>query len=166
MNQWRRELRRRLAGLVGVSDPPHRLALSLAVGVFIGCTPFWGIQTGLSILVALVFRLNRAATVTATWLNLPWIAPFVYGAALEIGSRLVPTRVVGRGPWLAHFREVPTLGWQDMVELLQEISVRLLIGTTILGALAAMATYVVAFTLISARRSRAARAVQGPPAAG
>src|SRR5712692_8826180 len=87
--------------LLHLDDPPWRLALALAVGVFIGCTPFWFFQTGLALLVATIFRLNKAATVMGAWLNLPWFAPLVYGAALEVGSALVPgdrtvTDAVGR----------------------------------------------------------------------
>lgn len=165
MSPWHGGLGRRLSALVGLDDPPQRLALSLAVGVFISCTPFWGSQTILSILTAVVFRLNRAATVTGTWLNLPWFAPFVYGAALAVGEFLVPSRSGRRGSeWLAHFLEGPSsLRWQDLMELLQEISVRLLVGTTIVGLVAAAATYVVALALISARRARSPAA--GPPAA-
>lgn len=118
-------------------DPPRKIALALAVGVFIGCTPFYGLQTVLSILVATVFGLNKAATVTGTWLNLPWFTPFVYSAALAIGGRLVADP---RG--------------------FQGLSMALLIGTTIVGVVAAAATYVVAFGVISHRRGR------GGPAAG
>jgi uncharacterized protein (DUF2062 family) len=128
-------IRRTLARFPAVlhfDDPPGRLALALAVGVFISCTPFYGLQTVLSVLVATLFGLNKAATVTGTWLNLPWFTPFVYSAALAIGGRLVPDL---RG--------------------IQGLSVALLLGTTIVGVVAAATTYAVAFGVISHRRSRA-----------
>lgn len=126
-----RRILERFRALLHLDDPPRRIALALAVGVFISCTPFYGLQTVLSILVATVFRLNKAATVTGTWLNLPWFTPFVYGAALAIGGRVVPDP---RG--------------------FQGLSMALLVGTTIVGVLAAAATYVVAFGVISHRRGR------------
>jgi hypothetical protein len=148
-----RRLAVRLREVLHLDDPAPRLALALAVGVFIGCTPFWGLQTVLSVAVALIFRLNRLATVVGAWLNLPWIAPLVYGAALRIGTLIVPDPAGTRGAWLADLLEHPTrVGWRDVGVLLSAISVPLLIGTTVVGLVAAAVTYVVALRLITARR--------------
>lgn len=117
-----------------IHDPPWRLALSLAVGVFISFTPFYGLQTLMAIGVALVCRLNRAATVAGAWLNLPWFAPLVYGSGLKLGALIVP--------------ELTGLGG---------LSVTLLIGTSILGVVASLLTYVIALRVISRRRRRQAK---------
>src|SRR3989441_6096571 len=130
-------------------------SLALAVGVFVSCSPFWGLQTIRSIVVASIFRLNRAATITGTWINLPWFAPFVYGAALKIGGLLVPDPAGMRDAWVTFLVEQPgRMSWGDAVALFQELSFSLLIGTTVVGAAAGLATYVVAFSVISARRAR------------
>lgn len=119
----------RLRPLLHLEDASWRIALSLAVGVFISVTPFWGLQTILSLLVATVFGLNKAATVTGAWINLPWFAPFVYAGALKLGGALAP--------------QLSGLGG---------MSVALLIGTTILGAGAGGLTYVVALSVLRRRR--------------
>lgn len=120
---------------VCLDDRPWRIALALAVGVFISCTPFYGLQTILSILVATILRLNRAVTVAGAWLNLPWFAPFVYAGALKLGGVLFPDR-----------------------QGLQGVSVALLIGTTIVGAVAGVVTYLIALALMAWRRGRGAGA--------
>jgi uncharacterized protein (DUF2062 family) len=151
-----RRLTARLREVLHLDDPAPRLALALAVGVFVGCTPFWGVQTVLSLAVALIFRLNRVATVAGTWFNLPWIAPLVYGAALKIGTLIVPDPTGFRGAWLAYLlRDPGRVGWHDVRVLLAEVSAPLLIGTTVVGLAAAAVTYVVALRLITARRRRA-----------
>jgi uncharacterized protein len=156
-----RPLGRRLRALLHLDDPPRRIAAALAVGVFISCTPFWGLQTLLSIAVASAFRLNRAAAITGTWLNLPWFAPFVYGAAIKIGGLVVPDPGGMREAWLDFLLEHPrSLSWRDALGLLQEVSLPLLVGTTLVGLVAAVATYVVAVILISTRRRR----LRAPPA--
>ena len=116
-------------------DRPWRVALALSVGVFISFTPFYGVQTILALVVATLLRLNRAITVTGTWMNLPWFAPFIYAGAIKLGTVLLPD-----------------------LHGLSGISVALLLGTTILGAAAAGLTYVVALTVIARRRARAAAA--------
>jgi uncharacterized protein (DUF2062 family) len=120
-----------LGAQLQLDDSPWRSALALAVGVFISFTPFWGFQTLLALLIATVFRLNRAVTVTGTWLNLPWFAPFVYAGAVKLGALMLP-------------------GLSGLAGL----SAYLLVGTTTLGLVAAVLTWVVAFGLIRARRLR------------
>ena len=132
-----RALRERFVALLHLDDPPWRVALALAVGVFISFTPFLGFQTLLALLVAAVARLNAAVVVTGTWLNLPWFMPFVYAGGLKLGA------------WL--LRDLHSFG---------EWSLALLIGTTLLGFVAAVVTYVVAFGVMR-RRSRRRRAT--PP---
>jgi uncharacterized protein len=120
-------------------DRPWRVALALSVGVFISFTPFYGVQTILALVVATLLRLNRAITVTGTWLNLPWFAPFIYAGAIKLGTVLVPD----------------LQGWSG-------ISVALLVGTTILGAAAGTVTYVVALAFIARRRAHSDAADRAP----
>jgi len=117
--------------LLHLDDPPWRVALALALGVFISFTPFLGFQTLLALLAATVFRLNAAVVVTGTWLNLPWFMPFVYAGALKLGALLLPD-LKDFGDW----------------------SIALLIGTTLLGLAAAVVTYVVAFGIMRRRWKR------------
>jgi len=133
-----RALRERFVALLHLDDPPWRVALALAVGVFISFTPFLGFQTLLALLVAALARLNAAVVVTGTWLNLPWFMPFVYAGALKVGAWLLPD-LRSFGDW----------------------SLALLIGTTLLGFVAAVVTYVVAFGVMR-RRSRRRRGSPPP----
>jgi uncharacterized protein (DUF2062 family) len=124
-------LRERFVALLHLDDPPWRVALALALGVFISFTPFLGFQTLLALFAATVFRLNAAVVITGTWLNLPWFMPFVYAGALKLGAALLPD-LKDLGDW----------------------SIALLIGTTLLGLGAAILTYVVAFGIMRRRWKR------------
>jgi uncharacterized protein (DUF2062 family) len=149
--KWGRllQVRSRLRVLLHLDDPPWRIALALAVGVFIGCTPFWFFQTLLALGVAQVLHLNRAATVTGVWLNLPWFAPFVYGAALRVGTWLIPGEDAAAADALKRFLAGPdSISWDQVVVTLQRVSGALLVGTTVVGVVAAVVTYVVAVRLI------------------
>ena len=126
-----RALRARFIALLHLDDPPWRVALALAVGVFISFTPFLGFQTLLALLVATVARLNAAVVVTGTWLNLPWFMPFVYAGALKLGA------------WL--LRDLHSFA---------DWSLALFIGTTLLGFAAAVLTYVIAFGIMRRRWRR------------
>ena len=134
-----RRLFDRFHGVLQLDDAPWRIALALAVGVFISCTPTFGFQTLLAFLVATLFRLNRAATVTGVWINLPWVTPFVYAGALKLGSVVLPDRTGMSG-----------------------VSLMLLVGTTIIGVAAAILTYFVSYGALSWRRRKRARAAAPP----
>ena len=145
----------RLLDALHLDDSTWRLALSLAVGVFISFTPFYGLQTLLAIAVAVICRLNRAATVAGTWLNLPWFAPVIYAGALRFGTLLLPDPSGMRGVWLTQLLTRPgSLGWHDLPVLLDHVSLPLLVGTSVLGGVAGLVTYIVAFRVIARRRVR------------
>jgi len=129
-----RQAAARLAALLPHDESPWRVALALAVGVFISFTPFWGFQTLLALLVAWICRLNRAVTVAGTWINLPWFAPFVYAGALKLGAALLPdlSGVAGISAWL-------------------------LVGGTAMGLMAGVLTWIIAYAAIRARRARRRR---------
>ena len=150
-------------GLLHLDDPPRRIALALAVGVFIGCTPFWGLQTVLAVIVATVFRLNRAATITGAWMNLPWFAPFVYSAAINVGLLVAPGLRGGDAASLDTLLRNPVaLSWAAVWSWLRGHSLPLLIGSAIVGGVAAVVTYTVALAaLLRRRRARGARPEQG-----
>lgn len=156
MNLVRRAFVARLSAVLRLDDPPWRVALALAVGVFLSCTPFYGLQTVLSLGAATIFRLNKAVTVTGAWLNLPWFAPLVYGFALRIGAFVVPdlqgTDVAAIAERL---RASSSLSAASVIDLLRSVSLALLIGTAAVGVLAGSVTYVAALLLL--RRRRAAR---------
>ena len=143
----------RFRELLRFDDPPRRLAVALAVGVYVSCTPFWGLQTVLAIVVAAVFRLNRAATVLGTWLNLPWFAPIVYGAAIKIGLLVAPGLREADAASLDLLLSDPgALSWGTVWSWLRGSSLPLLVGSTIVGLVAGGATYVIAVTALGRRR--------------
>ena len=145
---------RRLQTALRLDDPPHRIALALAVGVFISCTPFWGVQTILAVLVAMLARLNRAATVAGAWLNLPWFAPFVYGASIKVGEALLPAGRVVAAPLIDLLRQPGGPSWPTIRDWLHGVSIALLLGSVVVGTAAGALTFVIAFGLISHHRAR------------
>lgn len=157
---WK-SLRARLLAVLHLDDAPWKIALGLAVGVFIGCTPFYGLHTLMAIVVAFLLRLNKVSTVTGAWFNLPWFAPFVYGISLKIGEFILSggqglEAVRGKrlGELAAMIRPLLSLdklrdGFLASSKLLFVVSRPLLVGTTVVGLAAGVATY---FLVLAAAR--------------
>jgi uncharacterized protein len=156
---WRR-FRERVTHVLHLEDEsPSRLAASIAVGVFIGTTPFFFLHTLLAILVALIFRLNMAATITGAWINLPWFAPFVYAFCLKLGEAVLSgdVRLVWSFGELAEgamaflqisAREHAGNFVQMFWDALFVASKPLFVGTTIVGTIAGVITYFLALGAI------------------
>lgn len=72
------------------SDGTNRnKSFSLALGVFIGFSPFWGLQTFLVISLAVLFKLNKILAFIASNVSLPPFIPFIIVASLFLGSPFV-----------------------------------------------------------------------------
>ncbi|WBV54922.1 DUF2062 domain-containing protein [Chryseobacterium daecheongense] len=72
------------------SDGSNRTkAFSVALGVFIGLSPFWGFQTLLVISLSVLFKLNKVLAFVASNISLPPLIPFIIAISLFIGAPFV-----------------------------------------------------------------------------
>jgi uncharacterized protein (DUF2062 family) len=92
----KRTIREQVAALVHESSTPPALGVAVAVGVIVGTTPFFSVQTPLAILVAAIFRLNKVATVLGSFVTTPPFTLPIAGASIELGSLLLDGRL---RPW-------------------------------------------------------------------
>lgn len=73
--------------LLAIDDPPERTALAFSIGVFIAFSPFLGLHTILATFIAFVFRFNKVAIYSGTFLNNPplTLAPIIV-ASYAVGA--------------------------------------------------------------------------------
>ena len=86
--------------LLAIDDPPERTALAFSIGVFIAFSPFLGLHTILATLIAFIFRFNKVAIYTGTFLNNPplTLVPIII-ASYAVGALLMgrPMRIPDEG---------------------------------------------------------------------
>jgi uncharacterized protein (DUF2062 family) len=171
---WR-HFRERATAVLHLDEEPSRLAAGMATGVFIGLTPFYGLHTLLALVVAYVFRLNKAATITGAWLNLPWFAPFVYAFCLRLGEAVLsgdwssfsPASILGLATYLrASPRETAGTLYQMLWDMLFVASTPLFVGTTIVGLVLAVAAYFITLEAVRDVRRLRARIHPAPEPVG
>jgi uncharacterized protein len=78
--------------LLAIDDPPERTALAFSIGVFIAFSPFLGLHTIMATVIAFVFRFNKVAIYTGTFIN----NPFFTLVPIIIASYAVGAFVLGR----------------------------------------------------------------------
>jgi uncharacterized protein (DUF2062 family) len=131
---WRRlgtYLIRRLTRLPGT---PHSIATGFACGTAISFTPFLGLHTVLSVLLAFLLRGNYLAAMVGTLVGNPWTFPFIWVASAELGHALLggapPSLEAFQGP---HF--------DAFVHKLGGLIWPMAVGSLPLGTLAGLAVY-------------------------
>lgn len=72
-------------------DTDEVKALSVVLGSFIGIAPLWGLQSFLSIFLAVLFRWNKVISFAASNVSIPPMIPLIVFASLWIGSGFIGT---------------------------------------------------------------------------
>ncbi|WP_373519604.1 DUF2062 domain-containing protein [Pricia sp.] len=71
--------------ILGSKDSPRKKALSIALGLFIGLSPFWGLHTLLVLGLAFLFKLNKPIAFAFSNISLPPFIPFVLYLSVQTG---------------------------------------------------------------------------------
>lgn len=106
------------ARLLQLCDTPHSLAGGVAIGVFVGLTPLFGLKTALCLGLAFALRCNPVAAVVAVSLSdvLTPVWPLLGDLQFHIGAwflGLFGARFEGDVPAAFHFGDL--LRWQTFV---------------------------------------------------
>lgn len=121
--ELRASLGRAYRRIRGSDLTPLRFALSLAVGLWVGCLPLYGVHFFLCALLTLPLRLNFLVAYAAAHISIPPTVPFLWFAALQLGS------LVLSGGWLA-------LSWSEFtLARAGQLGGMLLLGSLLLGAI-------------------------------
>jgi SAM-dependent methyltransferase len=112
----REEARRAWRELRGPRSTPLRAAASVALGVFIGSIPIFGLHTPIVLALCLWFQLDAAMAWVASNISNPFFAPALLTAELQVGgwlwtgALLHVEREAGRAGAVGHFVAYTFLG--------------------------------------------------------
>ena len=137
----------------GMEAEPEHIAGGAAVGVFWSLSPLWGFHMILCVLTATILGVSRFASLVTVQLANPITAPFLYYATWRLGDFLLrPFLHAGPAP-VTHAKVAWTVS--AFLNMAGSALVRMLIGGTIIGACASVASYfLILWGLQLARRSR------------
>lgn len=133
--------KRRIKHILTLDNHPGHIAAGFAVGVFISFTPFFGLHTIIAIVAAFIFRLNKITCITGSWVNTPMTVPPVLVISYKLGRFLL-----GRTPQELQIKH--ELSWQYAMNLIDKNGTSLLLGTSIIGTVAAIFSYFLCYYLV------------------
>jgi uncharacterized protein (DUF2062 family) len=143
---WQRRLRYYYWRFLRLQGSPEQLARGLASGVFSGCYPLFGFQIIIGVTVATFIRGNRIMAAAATWISNPLTYVPIFAFNFQVGHWLL-----GGGP-INVFDDLDTLkGWREMGT---DVSLRLMLGSTVVGVVAAVASYYIGLPIIRRMRQK------------
>lgn len=149
--------------LVRIDDSPEKIAGGVALGVFLGIFPTFGVGLILAVALASWLHVNRAAAILGSLIMNPLTTPFFWTLSTTVGALVFQ---VENAKILEEARRIETswaaiFGWGALVYL---------VGNTIVSAVFAGASYVVTKRLAAAvhakrRQRRHRRALRRAAAA-
>ena len=123
---------------------PRHLAAAVFLGVFVGCSPFYGLHSVLVLALGFVLRLNKIVIWVASNVSLPFIAPFIAFASMHVGHWVLYRRPLPMT--LQGARDIASSG--SIVEAGVSLWLYWLVGSlfvgSVLGVVLAATTYVIA----------------------
>ncbi|HKZ03611.1 MAG TPA: DUF2062 domain-containing protein [Pyrinomonadaceae bacterium] len=150
--------RARFRRLLALDDPPERTALAFSIGIFIAFSPFLGLHTIAATLIALLFRFNKIAIYTGTFINNPFltIVPIIV-ASYAVGALLMgrPLRIPAEGVALLknpeifsreYYSRLFVQGWHVLLPFI--------VGGMVLSVVCSLIAYPLTLKLLRAYRNR------------
>ena len=84
-----RQVKLMVVRFVRLRGLPEEIAKGVALGIFIGMTPTFGVQMAIALFFAYLLRENRLAAILGVWVTNPVTAPFIYAIEYEMGRLLL-----------------------------------------------------------------------------
>jgi len=138
MANIRRELKRLYLRIVTSKGAPHQVAGGVALGVFWGVSPLWGLQTILALISATALNVSRIPAAISVHVSNPLSAPFIYPMTWVIGNLLLK-------PFVGGARPIPWEGLELSPTILLGFAgralINMLLGGFVLGAALGLTVY-------------------------
>jgi uncharacterized protein (DUF2062 family) len=153
----------KLLDIVRQKDPPHKIALGLALGIFVGFLPIMGIQMVVVSLIALPLRANLKGALVGVWMSNPLtFIPLYYGNYL-FGRMFLSTRAVGWKEFAGTITHASDWSWTtirsslaNLVDMGSDILLPLWVGSAILAVLFSIPVYFFTYRFVITYRARRA----------
>jgi uncharacterized protein (DUF2062 family) len=142
--------------VVRVNASPHQVAAGVAVGVWLGVFPTFGLAAPVAYVLAWIFRFNKAGALAGAAIMNPLTSPFFWAASAMLGAAFA-------GPdWRAIYKLVRD---EKYVWAFSKTTYVYVLGNLVIATAAAALGYVAAYLAVRARerRRRAKREASASP---
>ncbi|MBU1260501.1 MAG: DUF2062 domain-containing protein [Planctomycetes bacterium] len=155
--------------ILHIDDSPAKIALGLAIGLFVAWMPILGIRSLMVIALSILLRANKFAGLVSVWVSNVFTFVLIYYPSYLIGRAVyapfVYHETLSGEQVLASFNRLFAPAniftgfytkeyWRQFWVLTKTIGPELWIGGFILGGLVAISSYVICYNLIKNHRAK------------
>lgn len=142
-----------------IRGTPEQIALGMALGLFIGMSPFWGFQTVSAVALASLLGWSKISAAIGVMVTNPVTAPVIYTFTYQLGSKI--TGFSNPGQISSLFK---TDGFLGLIKTSPMIIADLIVGGIIISIPLCLAGYYITLSIITtARKKIRIRPVLKPP---
>ena len=152
LRMWIRARRFVMHNILHADDPPHPLALGIAIGLFVTFTPTIGLQMILVVFLAWLLKANKLVGIPIVWISNPATFVPIYFPCYVLGRRMLGAAPKSR-EWWGEFRCPPEgflakmdFFWSRIWEIVAPLSVGCLLAATFFGVVGYFLSYSVIYT--------------------
>lgn len=132
----------------------HKIAIAVALGIFVGCFVPPGLHTVVVLGIAFMLRVDKLISFATTWIANPYTMPLMYPAFCYIGSRFVNPSLTFKHIEHILLRSIKDSSWDSFKFIGEEIFYSFLIGGFIFGLLLGLIGYAVTYFFLKVYRNR------------
>lgn len=155
--------------ILHIEDSPHKIALGLALGMFIAWTPLMGLHIFIALVLSMLLRANKFAALVSIWVSNVFTFFIIYYPSYLLGSFLfnifAPERTLTREQVADAFNKLfgpanfltgifTKQYWSDFISLSKTIGPELWLGCLIIGSIVAICSYFICYKLIIKHRAK------------
>lgn len=138
-----------------IKEPPHRIALAFAMGVFMGISPLLGLHYIGGVLLAMLFRLNKLVAIIGISVNNPWTIVPISTFCVWVGTKLLGIKqVLPEVDWgsisltsiVKQFTSLDNL--MNMINEIWPLLSAFFVGSFLICTLAAIVSYFIMLELV------------------
>ena len=142
-----------------INEPPRRIALAFAMGVFMGISPLLGLHYIGGVLLAMLFRLNKLVAIIGISVNNPWTIVPISTFCVWVGTMLLGLKqVLPEVDWgsisltsiAMQFTDLEKL--MNMIKELWPLLSAFFVGSFLICTISAIASYFIMLELVSRYR--------------
>jgi len=135
-------IKRFLKDLIRISDSPEKIARGVAIGVFWGVLPTFGLAVLFSVPTAFLLKANRLSAILGTFVSNPLTWPFIYPLGFSIGQQILNVSPLD-------------FSWGLLkLENLLKLSKSLLVGSSLLAIGISLLSYLVVLKVVAHYKRR------------
>ncbi|BAI81161.1 conserved hypothetical protein [Deferribacter desulfuricans SSM1] len=139
------KLQYRIKKLFEVNRTASIIALSSAIGVFIGFSPYLGLHTVLAIAIAYVFNLPIYPLILGAYITNPITFIFIYAFCYKVGLWLTDINTKISIDW-------NHLTWHDLFTNVKGMLIPFFVGTHVVGVIASIMAYCLVYFVLKKYR--------------